>query len=100
MAIYTYIWEFHVKPDVREAFERHYGPKGTWAELFRKAPGYIETLLLRDRANACRYLTIDRWQSVEAYHGFKAQFSREYEELDEQCAGLTTQEISIGEFEY
>jgi len=99
MAAYTYVWEFVVAPEHVEEFERDYGPHGAWAELFRQAPGYIQTLLLRDAAQARRFVTVDRWESAEAYHGFRAQFSRQYAELDARCARLTLRETLLGTFE-
>lgn len=98
MAGYTYLWEFRVDETRRSEFELHYGPEGTWTELFRRAPGFIETILLKDRSDESRYITVDRWWSIEEYRAFQAQFSREYRELDERCAALTTSEKSLGEF--
>jgi heme-degrading monooxygenase HmoA len=95
---YSYIWEFHVDPARREAFEQCYGPAGPWATLFRRADGYVDTVLLRDMADASRYLTIDTWQSEAAYRAFRARFSREYDELDRSCERLTSRETSLGEF--
>jgi heme-degrading monooxygenase HmoA len=95
---YAYLWEFLVRPDEQTEFERHYGPDGTWAALFRLSSGYIGTELLHDRSQPLRYVTIDRWESVAAYRAFRAQRSSEYEELDRLCAGLTTHEASLGEF--
>jgi len=97
-AQYIYLWEFRVPAERQAEFERHYGPAGSWATLFRKAPGYIETLLLQDRSQNLRYVTIDRWESVDAYRAFRAQRSREYEELDRLCEALATHEASLGEF--
>lgn len=60
MGQYAYLWEFQARAGRQEEFERHYGPDGAWVTLFRKAPGYIETLLLRDRSQElrlCRELT-------------------------------------------
>jgi hypothetical protein len=48
MARFAYIWEFRVDPSAQADFEFEYGPSGSWAALFRQAPGYIDTLLLRD----------------------------------------------------
>jgi heme-degrading monooxygenase HmoA len=98
MAHYTYVWEFHVEPGRQREFEREYGPDGAWVALFRQAAGYIETLLLRDRANPVRYVTVDRWDSVEAYRAFRAKFSAEYAALDARCSGLTRHERALGEF--
>jgi heme-degrading monooxygenase HmoA len=99
LARYTYLWEFHVDRERREEFERHYGPNGCWAALFRRSPGYVETLLLRDPANPRRYITIDRWESEAAYRSFRARFAAEYTELDERCQCLTTQELSLGHYD-
>ncbi len=98
MAQYCYLWEFHVHPECQSEFERRYGTEGSWVALFRQAPGYIETLLLRDRSQTLRYVTIDRWDSLEAYRAFRSEFSRQYEELDRLCNGLTKHEASLGEF--
>jgi hypothetical protein len=96
--LFTCIWEFDV-PAVAEAeFQRHYGPNGTWAALFRHDPAYVETLLLQDSSAQRRYLTIDRWQSAHAYRAFRERFDAEYEALDRQCGQLTTREVDLGSF--
>jgi heme-degrading monooxygenase HmoA len=99
MASYTYLWEFQVDADRAPEFERHYGPDGAWVALFREAPGYVGTTLLRDRRDPRRYLAIDRWRSVEAYRSFRARFADRYEELDRRCEGLAARELPLGEFE-
>ncbi len=96
---YAYLWEFIVKPDRLEEFQREYGPQGAWVALFRQARGYVESLLLRDAANPRRFLTLDRWESAEAYRVFRSGFSRQYEELDRRCERLTAQESSLGVFD-
>jgi hypothetical protein len=74
---YIYIWEFHVLTRFQDAFERHYGPNGAWAELFRLSPDYIETLLLKDQSHPGRYVTVDRWGSKIAYLTFRDTHSTE-----------------------
>jgi heme-degrading monooxygenase HmoA len=95
---FTYVWEFQVPPQQVAEFERHYGAAGTWVQLFARAPGYVETLLLKDREKAGRYLTVDRWTSEAAYLAFRAQYAKEYEDLDRECAGLTARERPLGNF--
>lgn len=95
---YSYIWEFDVAPSRIAEFEQHYGPHGTWVRLFEKAPGYLGTTLLRDRARPQRYVTIDSWESIEAYRAFRSGYASQYEEIDKLCANLTTREASMGEF--
>lgn len=98
MGDYTYIWSFQVRPDRVEEFLRHYDSAGSWALLFRRAPGYIGTRLLRDRHDSLRFITIDDWESEEHYRAFRARFSAEYEALDRTCEGLTATEAPLGQF--
>ena len=98
-ARYTYIWEFHVAGEALEEFERHYGPAGTWVELFLQSPAYIATLLLQDSTNSLRYLTIDRWESEAAYQDFLSRFSEQYAHLDARCEHLTTSERLLGHYD-
>ena len=92
------LWEFAVNPSRQKEFENHYGPGGSWARLFRMAPGYVATELLNDRSNPLRYITVDRWSSAEHWHDFRKRYAKEYEALDQECEGFTTYEASLGEF--
>ena len=92
------VWEFHVAEAHRQAFEHHYRADGTWAALFRRHPGYRGTLLLADREQVGRYLTIDRWASERDYAGFRAEHADAYQRLDRDCEGLTTSETFLGAF--
>jgi heme-degrading monooxygenase HmoA len=95
---HTTLWEFRVRPGSEAEFERLYAPEGGWATLFRQAPGYLGTQLLRDRSNRLRYVTIDRWTDIEAYRAFRTRFAEAYAALDRRCEGLTTHEAPLGEF--
>lgn len=95
---YSYVWEFLVPIDSVQEFEKHYGPDGTWAELFQRAPGYVETLLLADRSLLGRYVTIDRWESEDAYLAFRAAFAADYAAIDSECEKLTAGETCLGTF--
>ncbi len=95
---FTTIWEFTVEPARRAEFESHYGPEGDWAGLFRRAPGYLGSELLQDRADPLRYLTVDRWESLEAWRAFRSRFAAEYERLDRQFEGLASREAPLGEY--
>jgi quinol monooxygenase YgiN len=95
---FTCIWEFEVPAAAEVEFRRHYGPGGSWVALFRNDPAFIETLLLHDPARQGRYVTIDRWQSAEAYNLFRQTFSEQYRALDQACERLTSQETNLGSF--
>jgi catechol 2,3-dioxygenase-like lactoylglutathione lyase family enzyme len=66
--------------------------------LFRRSPGYIETLLLKDRSQPQRYLTIDRWRNEAAWLAFQSDFAQDYAQLDRECESLTEHEASMGSF--
>lgn len=93
------LWEFHVIPGKESEFERHYGPQGTWVQLFRKAPEFVRTDLLRDPEVHGRYLTIDCWTDLRAYDAFKHNFATEYHAIDAQMEALTQSETKVGVFE-
>jgi len=96
---YAYIWEFEVRSGREAEFELHYGPNGSWVQLFRTARGYIDTVLLRDRTQARRYVTIDRWESEHAYRDFRAMQATAFTVLDSRCEGLTSAERELGRYD-
>jgi heme-degrading monooxygenase HmoA len=91
------LWTYRVEPSWAALFEAIYGPEGDWAQLFRQADGYRGTELLRESEG--RYVTIDRWDSVEDFRLFKQRFAEAYALLDTRCEALTEAEELIGEFE-
>jgi heme-degrading monooxygenase HmoA len=93
------MWEFIVSPEHAGVFERTYGPSGDWAQLFRRAAGYLRTELHRDRSQPHRFITIDYWESKESWEAFRTRFAEEFEALDRRCAAWTTHEAQIGRFE-
>jgi quinol monooxygenase YgiN len=93
------VWEFRVRPERRHQFEFSYDSNGNWAALFRRSSDYQETILLRDSSQNGRYLTIDRWESEEAFRRFKQEFAAEYAAIDAQCEALTESERLVGVFE-
>lgn len=99
MPTFSIIWEFIVRPAAAAEFVRHYGPDGSWAQLFRAATGYIDTRLLRDHDRPDRFVTIDRWSSEEAFRQFRSERAAEYEALDRACESLTVSERELGRFD-
>lgn len=83
---------------VEPAFTEMYGPNGPWAQLFRTASGFLGTQLLRDLEGARRYVTIDRWESRDAYVAFRNASVAAYEALDREGARLTDLESLVGDF--
>jgi heme-degrading monooxygenase HmoA len=91
--MFVTVWKFVVRPENAEEFERHYGPEGTWAQLFSKAPGYIRTELYTGAPG--EYLTLDFWETPATYLEFKAARGAEYAELDSRLESLTEREEAI-----
>lgn len=96
---FAYLWEYRVRPDSVEVFEKVYGPEGPWVQLFRRHEGYLGTELLTDPRRPGRYLTIDSWRSREDYREFQSCFAGELRALDERCERLTERERRLGDFE-
>ena len=94
-ARFTALWEFAVAPARQAEFESRYGPEGDWAQLFRRAPGYLGSELLHQGAKPLRYVTVDRWEDVDAWRAFRSRFAGEYEQLDRECEALTTREAPL-----
>ena len=92
------VWVFEAQPGRLAEFERAYGVNGDWARLFRKAEGYIETVLLGDSENSDRFLVIDRWRDLASFEAFKRRHQAAYDELDHHCEGITLRETRIGMF--
>ena len=93
------VWRFAAKPDRVTEFERHHKSDGTWAQLFRRSPGFRGTTLLRDSATSNRYLLWDCWDSLASFDRFKRDHGPDYAALDKQCEQLTEEEAKLGVFE-
>jgi heme-degrading monooxygenase HmoA len=97
--VLSILWEFRVQPERVAEFERAYGPRGDWAQLFANCEGFLGTSLLRDSAAPGRYVTSDRWTSLTAHAAMREQHAAEYETLDRAFEALTESEIALGIFE-
>jgi len=95
---YIYIWSFDVHAEHADAFRKHYGEEGAWAQLFRRARGYLGTQLLQDEKDPLRFVTIDAWSSPEDYEAFRADYASEYAALDRLCEGFTKRETLVGHY--
>ena len=98
MAKYVYIWEYKAKNNSIKEFEEFYNSQGTWVELFKLANGYIKTDFFKDKIEHNRFITVDYWESYEAYDQFRIDFDEKFQELDQKCAHYTLGEKKMGEF--
>lgn len=90
------LWKFRAAPGRAAEFEAAYGATGPWARLFRGAPGYVGSDLLRGADGV--YLTIDRWRDEASYETFRAAQRARYDEIDSACSALTSEEVLLGRF--
>ena len=95
---YLTIWEYKITSEKKDEFENLYGNHGEWVKLFQKFSGFIKTELHRDINNPDKYVTIDHWESKEAYNQFKKLSKEDFLEIDKIGEGLTVEEKHIGEF--
>jgi heme-degrading monooxygenase HmoA len=91
--MYVILWRLRPLPSRETEFVAAYGADGRWAQLFRKASGFVGTELLRGTDGV--YLTIDRWESEEAHRAFREAAAEDYESLDAGCAALTVEETFL-----
>ena len=96
--MYTIVWQFTVERRNVDAFVAAYGPTGDWARLFGRAQGFRGTTLLRDAADPLRYVTLDRWDSLQDFERFREEFGSAYVEMDARFERLTSAEQLIGRF--
>jgi heme-degrading monooxygenase HmoA len=96
--VYVIVWMFRPRPGRAAEFEWEYGPDGSWAALFRGAPGYLGTDLLCAADASGWYLTVDRWESSAAYEAFRVARQSEYDALDRACGGMTASEERVGDY--
>jgi heme-degrading monooxygenase HmoA len=90
------IWRFRVPSDKAKEFRAVYGVAGEWARLFRRQTGFLGTELLQSVTHPDIFLTIDRWDSAEAWAAFLRAWGDEYAALDRRCEKLTVAEEEVG----
>lgn len=93
--MYVIVWKYEVLADSEMDFRVAYGPDGDWARLFAKHNGYVGTELITiDEPR--HYLTIDRWESAEAFDAYMELDGEEYKRLDERFEAFTVSEELVG----
>jgi heme-degrading monooxygenase HmoA len=97
--MYVRVWQFRVPSEKADEFQAAYGPDGDWAQLFRREAGFLGTELLHSATHPNIFLTIDRWDSVEAWAAFLRAWGDEYVALDHRSKSLIVSEGEIGNFQ-
>jgi heme-degrading monooxygenase HmoA len=96
--MFVRIWQFRARADKTTEFRECYAPGGAWAVLFRRGGGYLGTELFASTTDAATFITVDRWESTEAWQAFLRAWSEDYSALNEMCGELTVAEVELGAF--
>jgi len=75
--MFVLIWRFRALAGKAAEFRDAYGPGGAWA-LFGRGAGYLGTELFESATDAATYLTVDRWESAEAWQEFLQAWPEDY----------------------
>jgi len=97
--LFVALWEFEVKPGCEEKFEKVYGAQGAWARLFGQDAAHRGTRLVKDVERKRVYLTLDFWETREAYERFKKENAAEYERIDREYEAMAVSEHRLGEYQ-
>jgi len=91
-------WLFRPAPEHEAEFALVYGGDGPWAELFRKAEGFVGIELLAPSEPGGWWMTLDRWENEAAFKTFQEIFADAYRTLDEALEGVAGEERFVGAF--
>ena len=96
--MYAIVWTYTARPGQADAFAEAYGPTGAWAQLFMGADGYLGTEMMRCDERPDDFVTIDRWESREAFVAFMGDHAEAYQALDQEYGDLCLIETRLGAF--
>ena len=94
---YCIFWTYLVKAEQTDEFIHYYGYQGEWAKLFRRHPNYVGTALYRSVDAPDRFLTVDTWETENAFEEFKSLHWSDYNAMDDVCDGFTREETKLGQ---
>lgn len=75
-------WQFEIKPELQQEFERFFGADGEWTRLSRRSRSFLGSSFLRDLAEPARYLLIEYWSEAFVYDRHLADFRSEMGRLE------------------
>lgn len=93
------LWQFRPPSGGEDAFARAYASDGPWAGLFSRAAGFIGTRVMRSAERSGWWLTIDSWDSADAFDDFLKAHGEAYAALDRKLEGLAGDEKFIGAYD-
>lgn len=97
--MYCIVWQYQVREDKHELFEKVYGAKGIWSQLFSTSQHYKGSQLSKCTDQENTYILLDWWSGATPYRAFLKEYEATYTSLSDQYAGLYLKEERLGEFE-
>ena len=94
--MYKIIWQYRVNAEHINKFMELYGPNGEWDKLFGKSRDFQGTELLNQEGSDNIFITIDNWNSKEAYDAFIKDNRTDYNNIDQIGDAYTNSEKLIG----
>ena len=92
------VWQFDIRPEDSNTFERLYGADGEWSKLSRKSRSFLGSSFLRDLAAGNRYLVVEYWSEMVVYEKHVADFSDEVKQIQRQRERFVVHMENIGVF--
>jgi heme-degrading monooxygenase HmoA len=89
------VWQYDVRADGLARFEAAYRGDGDWAALFGQNRGFVGVDLYASVDTPGRYLTVDRFESSDAWNEFLGRHRAAYDELDARMQELTVDEREL-----
>ena len=82
------VWQFDIRPEASDDFERLYGADGTWTKLSRRSRSFLGSSFLRAIGSENRYLLVEYWGEMMVYEKHLADFSEQVRTLEQQRTRL------------
>ena len=92
------VWQFTVRDNKGDEFERFYGADGEWTRVSRRSRSFLGSSFLRDLAAPARYLLIEYWSEMVVYEKHVTDFTREMNLLERRRDEFAERVESMGVF--
>ena len=92
------VWQFTVREDKTDEFERFYGADGDWTKLSRRSRSFIGSSFLKDLAFPTRYLLVEYWSEMFVYEKHLVDFDTQLKTLEERRQAFQVNVESLGVF--
>jgi quinol monooxygenase YgiN len=92
------VWQFDIRPEASDDFERLYGADGIWTKLSRRSRSFLGSSFLRGIGSENRYLLVEYWGEMMVYEKHLADLSEQVKAIEEQRARLVERMETVGVF--